>query len=152
VPSIDVQIDDPFLQDVDPQDIARAVALALEAEGHGEAEVTVVLTDDETITGLSRQYRHEEGPTDVLSFSAVEPAAGFVTAPGAALYLGDIVIAVPYTRQQAATLGRTLRDELRLLAVHGALHLLGYDHATAEDETRMWARQDAFLTELAREA
>jgi probable rRNA maturation factor len=88
----------------------------------------------------------------VLSFSAVEPAAGFVTAPGAALYLGDIVIAVPYTRQQAATLGRTLRDELRLLAVHGALHLLGYDHATAEDETRMWARQDAFLTELAREA
>jgi probable rRNA maturation factor len=85
----------------------------------------------------------------VLSFSAIEPAPGFVVAPDAAPYLGDIVIAVPYSRRQAAALGRSLDDELRLLVVHGVLHLLGYDHASPEEEARMWARQDEILAELA---
>lgn len=64
-------------------------------------------------------------------------------------YLGDIIIALPYTRRQAATLGRRLRDELRLLTVHGVLHLLGYDHAEPDEEASMWARQDAILAQLA---
>jgi probable rRNA maturation factor len=56
---------------------------------------------------------------------------------------------VPFTRRQAETHGRTLGDELRLLVVHGVLHLLGYDHASLDDEARMWARQDAILRDLA---
>jgi probable rRNA maturation factor len=64
-------------------------------------------------------------------------------------YLGDIVIACPYAARQAAALDRTLREELRLLVVHGVLHLLGYDHASAEEEAAMWARQRAILARLA---
>jgi probable rRNA maturation factor len=63
-------------------------------------------------------------------------------------YLGDIVIALPFTRRQAAALNRPLIDELRLLAVHGALHLLGYDHAEPGEEAIMWAKQDAILAGL----
>ena len=66
-----------------------------------------------------------------------------------AAYLGDIVIALPFTRRQAAALNRPLIDELRLLAVHGVLHLLGYDHAEPEEEAVMWAKQDAILAGLA---
>ncbi len=113
------------------------------------AELTIVLTDDETVAGLNRQYRGMDGPTDVLSFSAIEPTPGFITAPEALPYLGDIVIATPYSQRQALELGRSLRDELRLLVVHGVLHLLGYDHATPEEEAQMWARQDEILAGLA---
>jgi len=66
--------------------------------------------------------------------------------------LGDIVIALPFTRRQAADSGRELRDELRLLAVHGTLHLLGYDHDNAKQETAMRARQDAILSRLSASA
>jgi probable rRNA maturation factor len=66
-----------------------------------------------------------------------------------ASYLGDILIALPYVRRQAAGLGRELKSELRLLAVHGTLHLLGYGHAEPEEEAIMWARQDAILAQVA---
>ena len=114
-----------------------------------DAEVTLVITDDEAVAELNRQYRAVDGPTDVLSFAAQESTPGFVSAPEAAAYLGDIIIALPFTRQQAAGLGRPLADELRLLAVHGTLHLLGYDHAEPDEEAAMWARQDAILAQAA---
>lgn len=60
-------------------------------------------------------------------------------------YLGDIIIAVPYTQRQAEGLGRTLSQELELLVVHGVLHLLGFDHATVEEEAEMWAIQHEVL-------
>jgi probable rRNA maturation factor len=144
--TISVQVDDPYAAEVDAADLARVVAATLQAEGRPAAEVTVVVTDDETVRALNRQFLGEDSPTDVLSFpTAGETAPGFVTAPEAATYLGDIVIAFPFARQQAAGLGRTLAEELRLLTVHGTLHLLGYDHAEPEEEAVMWARQDAIL-------
>jgi probable rRNA maturation factor len=94
----------------------------------------------------------------VLSFPSAEEATDpgrpvFVTAPDAepeaAAYLGDILIALPFARRQAADLGRELKAELRLLAVHGTLHLLGYDHAEPEEEAIMWARQDVILAQVA---
>jgi probable rRNA maturation factor len=117
-------------------------------EGRREVEVTVVATGDEVLAELNQQYRGIGEPTDVLSFAAQEAAPGFVSAPEAATYLGDILIAVPYSRHQAAELGRDLADELRLLAVHGALHLLGYDHSEPEDENQMWALQEEILRML----
>jgi probable rRNA maturation factor len=147
---IGVQVDDPFLAEVDAADLARVIAIALAAEGRQDAEVTLVITDDEAVAELNREYRAVDGPTDVLSFPAQEPTPGFVSAPEVAGYLGDIVIALPFTRQQAADLGRPLGDELRLLAVHGTLHLLGYDHAEPEDEAAMWTRQDEILGRAAR--
>jgi probable rRNA maturation factor len=146
---ISVQVDEPFLAEVDAVDLARVIAVALAAEGRADAEVTLVITDDEAVAELNREYRAVDGPTDVLSFAAQEPTPGFVSAPEAAAYLGDIIIALPFTRRQAAGLGRPLADELRLLAVHGTLHLLGYDHAEPDEEAAMWARQDAILAQAA---
>jgi len=143
-----VQVDAAFEADVDAFDLARAVTAALAAEGDRASAVTVVVTDDDAVAALNWQYRGVDGPTDVLSFPAQDPTPGFVSAPEAATYLGDIVIALPFTRRQAAELGRPLADELRLLAVHGALHLLGYDHAEPDEEATMWARQDAILAGL----
>ncbi len=142
-----IQIDDEFLAEVEARDIARTVAAALASEER-VGEVTVVITTDEAVAELNQQYRDAEGPTDVLSFPAQDSTPGFVTAPEMAAYLGDIIIALPYTRRQAANLNRSLQDELRLLAVHGVLHLLGYDHADQEEEANMWARQEAILARL----
>jgi probable rRNA maturation factor len=144
-----VEIDENYATEVDANDLGRAIVAALLAEDRPEAEVTLLVTDDEAVAAYNQQYRGVEGPTDVLSFAAQEPTPGFITAPEMAAYLGDIVIALPFTRRQAAALNRTLIAELRLLAVHGVLHLLGYDHAEPEEEAIMWAKQDAILAGLA---
>ncbi len=142
-----VQIDDEFAERVSAGDLVAAVEATLAAEGR-LGEVTVVITSDEAVADLNWQYRETAGPTDVLSFPAQEPTPGFVSAPEMASYLGDVIIALPYTERQAAALDRPLADELRLLVVHGTLHLLGYDHADAAEEAEMWARQDAILARL----
>lgn len=145
---ISIQVDEPFAAEVDAADLAQVIAAALAAESHSDAEMTLVITDDEAVAALNRQYRGVEGPTDVLSFPAQEPAPGFVSAPEADAYLGDVIIALPFTRRQAADLGRPLAAELRLLAAHGVLHLLGYDHAEPAEEAAMWAKQDAILGQV----
>ena len=142
-----VQVDEEFEAEVDAGDLVAAVAAALAAEDQS-GEVTVVVTTDDAVAELNEQYRDTEGPTDVLSFPAQDPTPGFVAAPEMDAYLGDIIIALPYTRRQAAAVNRSLRDELRLLAIHGALHLLGYDHAEPDEEAAMWAKQDAILARL----
>lgn len=147
---VTVQVDEPFVADVDAEDLAKVVTAALDAEGRPAAQVTLVITDDEEVAALNLRYRGVEGPTDVLAFSALEEAPGFVSAPGAEVYLGDVVIALPQTRRQAAEFSRSLQDELRLLAVHGTLHLLGYDHAEPHEEAVMWAKQEAILAQFAR--
>jgi len=145
---VTVQVDDGYAAEVSAADLARAVEATLIAEGRTDSEMSVVVTSDEVLAELNQRFRGVEGPTDVLSFAAQEPAPGFVSAPEAATYLGDVLIALPFTRHQAAEMGRDLTDELLLLAVHGTLHLLGYDHADPDEETRMWARQDEILAGL----
>ncbi len=144
-----VEVDDLYADAVDSCDLATAIAATLSAEQHDDDSVTLVITSDEAVAELNLHYRGIEGPTDVLSFPAQEPTPGFVSAPEMSGYLGDIVIAYPYTQRQAAELGRELADELRLLAVHGTLHLLGYDHGTPAEEAVMWAQQDAIVARLA---
>jgi len=133
---------------VDETDLIHAVQAVLDAEGHPNEEVTVVLTDDAQIQELNRRYAGVNAPTDVLAFSALEGDPKFVIPPEATGYLGDIVISIPYAARQAAEQGLPLAMELRLLAVHGTLHLLGYDHSTAEEQANMWHRQDLILRAL----
>jgi probable rRNA maturation factor len=85
--------------------------------------VTVVLLSDARVRELNRRFRRTDRPTDVLSFpsAAVEPGA-------AGPYLGDVVIAAGVARRQAKEAGHSIQTELRVLALHGLLHLLGYDH------------------------
>ena len=91
-----------------------------------ETELALVLTDDRHLHQLNRDFRGIDRPTDVLSF-AVDPDD---LPPGEAPNLGDILISVPYASRSASSVGRAPRDELRLLAVHGLLHLLGHDDET----------------------
>jgi probable rRNA maturation factor len=145
---ITVEVDEAFAAEVDAADLAEAIAATLRAEERPGRGVTLVVTTDEAVAELNLHYRGFEEPTDVLSFPAQDPTPGFVSAPEMNAYLGDIVIAFPYTQRQAEELNRPLHDELRLLAVHGTLHLLGYDHATPAEEATMWAQQEAILAQL----
>ena len=149
---VDVQVDPAFSDAVDAAPLRAAVVATLRAQAVARGEVTVVITDDATVRELNRHYRGVDAPTDVLSFAAQEEAdvAPALALPpeladAAAAYLGDVLIALPYTRRQAAQYGNSLDAELRLLVVHGTLHLLGFDHATAAEEAAMWAAQDAVL-------
>ena len=87
------------------------------APARARGTVTVALTRDARVRALNRLYRQKDAPTDVLSFPAGEPGV-----------LGDVVIAAGVARRQAAAAGHPLSTELRVLALHGLLHLLGYDH------------------------
>jgi probable rRNA maturation factor len=128
--------------DVDEARLQEVAALVLARhEGNTESDVTIAITDDESITELNRQYRDVDGPTDVLSFP-------MDAMPGDVPYLGDLVIAYPYALAQAAREGHTLDDSLTLLVVHGMLHLLGYDHDTPERRADMWTAQEAALIAL----
>jgi probable rRNA maturation factor len=103
----------------------------------------VALVSDRHIRRLNRQYRGRDEPTDVLSF-AVEPQADEPPARGEPRILGDIVIATGVARRQARETGHSYATELRVLALHGLLHLLGYDHEDPADRGRM-ARAEARL-------
>ncbi|MCS7039113.1 MAG: rRNA maturation RNase YbeY [Anaerolineae bacterium] len=141
----------PEFESLVPTDRLEAAVAAVLAREGAEGDVTLVICDDATIADLNRRFLGEEGPTDVLSFPAQDKAeTHFVVPSEMPPYLGDIVIAYPYAAAQARRLGRRVEDELELLAVHGTLHLLGYDHADPGGQRVMWARQEAILTDLAR--
>ena len=144
--TIDIKILEAYQALVDVDLLQRAIDCVLAAE-RAQGDVTVMITDDETVANLNQQFLDKEGPTDVLSFPAMDEESDFVLPPeeAATPYLGDIIIALPFTQRQAQRLGRPLRDELALLVVHGALHLLGYDHATPEEKAEMWDRQNTIL-------
>jgi probable rRNA maturation factor len=123
----------------------------LQHGGAPDAEVTLVIANDDLLHQLNRDYRGIDAPTDVLSFGAQDETGGedvFVTAPEALNYLGDVIISFPTAERQAAAVGHSVADELSLLTVHGVLHLLGYDHASPEEEADMWARQAQVLASL----
>lgn len=150
-PNIDLQCDPAYLDQVPTQRLLRVVEATLEHTGARGGEVTLVVAGDDLLQQLNRDYRGIDAPTDVLSFAAQEDAEGetlFVSAPEAANYLGDVIISFPTAQRQAAAVGQSVADELSLLAVHGVLHLLGYDHASAEEEADMWARQAQILASL----
>ena len=97
-------------------------------------EVVVALVGDRRMRALNRRYRGVDRATDVLAFPAGDSGAGR-RPRGAPRILGDIVIATGVARRQARAAGQSLEDELRRLALHGLLHLLGYDHTS--DDGRM---------------
>ena len=102
-----------------------------------ECEVNLVFVDIEEMTELHIKWMDESGPTDVLSFPMDMPAT-----ENEAVTLGDIVIAPVVAAQQAASAGHSIDHEIFILAAHGLLHILGYDHATADEEKVMFALQE----------
>jgi probable rRNA maturation factor len=114
---------------------------------HPAAELSVLLVDETTMAGLHERWMGEPGPTDVLAFPMDELAAA--PGPGAAeagpALLGDVVLCPQVAARQAATAGHPTEAELHLLCTHGILHLLGYDHADAEEEREMFGLQADIL-------
>ncbi len=129
---------------------ARGLARWLESAGPARArgELTVAIVSDRRMRSLNRAFRGDDHTTDVLSFPAVAgpgtPARG-----SQPRFLGDIVVAAGVARRQAGAAGHALRTELRVLALHGLLHLLGHDHDAPEDGRRM-ARMEARLRRAGR--
>jgi probable rRNA maturation factor len=114
---------------------------------HPQAELSVVLVDEDAMTDLHVKWMDEPGPTDVMSFPMdelrptkddEEPEEGL---------LGDIVICPQVAATQAETAGHRLEDELALLLTHGILHLLGYDHAEPDEHAEMFGLQARLLAE-----
>jgi len=150
---ITVDIDEKFATEVAEENLVAAISAVLTYEEISSAGVAIVVTDNEYVQRLNREYRGVDAPTDVLSFAAQEGEeldAAF--APEAAdeidRYLGDLILAYPYAAVQAARYGYPVQTEMQLLVVHGCLHLLGYDHDTDEAQAEMWAAQSVILSSL----
>ncbi len=120
-----------------------AAAATLKREKVQEtSSLTLLLTDDAKLRQLNNDFLGFDEPTDVLSF----PSGGSL--PGQESYIGDIAISFPRAEIQAKTAGHDIGGELTLLTIHGVLHLLGYDHATEDDRSRMSAIQSEILSGL----
>ena len=136
----------------------------LEAEGvRGMCELALYFVDEETIADLNERFLGGTGPTDVLAFPIDDdmPEAGRSPDAGSAgpdrpplepsevpLLLGDVLVCPTYAERNAEEHGKTLRDELALLVVHGTLHILGMDHADEEETKVMQARERELLAKL----
>ena len=129
---------------VPEEQLQAVIQTALRHQGR-PGELTLVVTDDEGIRALNRDFLGVDAPTDVLSFSAQEDGGPFVAAPETGGYLGDVILSYPRAVEQAREQGHSTEQELNLLVVHGVLHLLGYDHADAAEKAAMWAQQEAIL-------
>jgi probable rRNA maturation factor len=114
--------------------LRKRIARAMAAAGEAKASLSLSLVDDEEIRVLNRDFRAVDKATDVLSFSMREGEGGQLHPE----LLGDVVISVETAVRQAEEVGRTLEEELLCLAVHGLAHLCGYDHATVDEEGRMF--------------
>lgn len=114
---------------------------------HPQTEMTMRLVDPATIGTLNEQWMGKAGPTDVLSFPMDELTPGGDADESDGRYLGDIALCPQVAEQQAPAAGHEREDEIALLTVHGMLHLMGYDHATAQEHAEMFGIQGRLLVE-----
>ena len=140
--------------------LRKAVETALGEEGIGTpTEIGLRVVEAEEIRAINAEFRGIDSVTDVLSFPMLSYEGEETPAETVArameedetdpetgeVMLGDIVICLPRAQEQAEAYGHSLKREMAFLAVHSVLHLLGYDHMTTEEETVMFARQEAIL-------
>jgi len=149
---VEIRVKAKFSSRVARARLARLARKTLRAE-RARATVTIYVTDDAEIRRLNRAYHATDAPTDVLAFPTRatrgkgQRASREHHAAPLAPYdeLGDVIISYDRARVQARQVGWRIADEVDLLAVHGILHLLGYDDRTAHQRARMWQRQADIL-------
>lgn len=159
-PSVSVQVFEEESLRVDSGWITRVVSVSLEALGESGQALSVVVTDDETVSALNRTHRGLDETTDVLAFSYTHsgtyygekvggaetpPEDPFVLPPDVEPGLGEIVISLPQAGRQSVEAGHPLEKELAVLLAHGILHLLGYDHLEEREAAEMRARESKAL-------
>ncbi len=111
-------------------------------------QVSVTLVDDEAIAELNETWLGHAGPTDVISFSQLEGEAFDASLPAEARLLGDVVVSVETAKRQSAEYGHAWEWELAFLAVHGVLHLLGYDDHEEADRGMMIDMQEKIVSQV----
>lgn len=142
--SIEINNESGF--EVDEAKLVRLATFVLSAlHVHPDAELAVVLVDEAAIEQLHVQWMDEPGPTDVLSFPMDELRPGSLDRPTPAGLLGDVVICPQVAEAQAEQAGHSTEQEIHVLLTHGMLHLLGFDHATADEEAEMFGLQRDLL-------
>lgn len=125
-------------------EIKRVLALAIKKEDLKDIEFNVILVDNNYIHRLNREYRHIDRETDVITFALEDNEE---VNKNEYRLLGDIYISIDKAIQQAKEFGHSFKREICFLAVHGFLHLLGYDHMNKEDEKIMFSKQELILNE-----
>lgn len=150
---VDIDVRDGIRSPLSMAAFARAIAAALDATGAPPpASIGLILSDDAELAALNAQHMGKDGPTDVLSFPLLSDIP-FALPPGRRPHLGDIVVSVERAREQAEQ-GRggqtgdvrwSPADELRLLVTHGALHIMGMDHAEPAEEALMRGLEQRLL-------
>jgi probable rRNA maturation factor len=143
---VSIEINNESAIEVDEAALQRLAVYALDAmHVHPDAELAIVLVDEGAMEQLHVQWMDEPGPTDVLSFPMDELRPGTEDQPSPPGLLGDVVLCPQVALAQAQTAGHPLIDELLLLTTHGILHLLGFDHAEADEEKEMFGLQRDIL-------
>ena len=141
-PSVDIDVQ---VAGVDAAAVAADAEWLLRRLDLASSELSIVLCDDAFIRPLNHSYRQRDTATDVLSFAMQEGDSLLDDDP----VLGDLVISVETARRQAREVGHSVQDELRVLLVHGLLHLLGYDHERGEaDAAEMSSAEGRLLNEM----
>ena len=138
---IDVHVNEAQRVGVSTEEVERAVRETLSSEGVTEGEISVTFLSDAQIQELNRQYLDHDFPTDVLSFALHEEGESI---------LGDVYIGSDHARRQASELGVPLEEEVARLAIHGSLHVLGYQHPEGADreDSELFRRQEIILRSI----
>ena len=155
---VEVVFDLTELSESDIALVVNAAVAGLDSEQfEGPDHITVMITDDERIRELNRDFKGEDEITDVLSFNADSstdvgadeewPETGDSEETNSDR-LGDIAISLPQVNRQAAENGKSPERELAMLTIHGVLHLLGYDHAEIDEEKVMFGKTDVVLARI----
>ncbi|NMR31684.1 rRNA maturation RNase YbeY [Crystallibacter degradans] len=141
-----IEVNNETEYDADEAGLGRLGRFVLESlYVHPEAELSIILVDTDAMERLHIEWMDEPGPTDVLSFPMDELRPGTAAQPSPAGVLGDIVICPQVADEQAQKAGHSIGEEMLLLATHGLLHLLGYDHAEPDEEQEMFSLQRQLL-------
>ena len=146
---INVLFDEGFEDTLNEGWLRQAASQALTAEKQTDAEMGILITGQDKIRQLHKEYMDEDEPTDVLSFAMKEKgpldAPDFIFPAGDAAHLGEVIISYPQAEIQAAEHGHSAKKEVAILLIHGVLHLVGYDHDQPESQKKMQAREKAIL-------
>ena len=143
--AVTVTVESTFAEQVPAHLLEEQASKVLAAEQAApESELSVFVTDDETVQDLNRRFRHMDEPTDVLSFG-MDDGPEFATPPDRANQAGEVIISFPTALQQAREAGHDVKLELLHLLTHGVLHLLGYDHEAPDEARKMHAREELLL-------
>jgi probable rRNA maturation factor len=149
---VTVDINNESGLEADSTGLVRLATFALDQlRIHPQAELSILLVDEPTMSAYHEKYMGEPGPTDVLSFPMDElrPPDDDDDEPPVGM-LGDVVLCPAVTDVQAREHGRTAQAEAEYLLVHGILHLLGYDHADDAERAEMFGLKDTILAEWAK--